>query len=118
MSLRTRLIAIVALVMQATTPLAAYAVAAPGPVLDDFCSVAKPVKRAPPAGPAGAPVERHGASHCAFCVGGSGVAALPAPPLAVFAVFDARSERIAHAVAVNARDAPIQPHARGPPLPA
>lgn len=118
MSWRTRLVAICALAMQVTAPLAAYAVAIPGPALNDFCSVAKPVDRSPAKVPGKTPVERHALSHCAQCAGGSAMLALPASPVAVLVTIGAPSLRIAYSIAPSLRDAVIRPHARGPPLPA
>jgi len=115
MSLTARFVAVVTLLMQVSAPLAAYVVAAPGPGLDDFCSVAKPTERAPFKAPGSAPVDRHALSHCALCAGGSATAALPAPSAATFVVIRASSERIADPLPIAAVQSPIRPHARGPP---
>jgi hypothetical protein len=116
MSLRARLVAVIALLMQVSAPLAAYAVAVPGPGSDDFCSVAKRIDRTPLPAPDSVPVDRHALSHCALCAGGSASAALPAPPVPTLMLVHMPSERIASDSTFLSHEASIRPRARGPPL--
>jgi len=80
-------IAIVAGLLQALAPFAAYAAAQPGSGAGDICSVvgrtqaAQADRRSPSTGPV-APGDHRPMAHCAYCPGGSAAAAVLPPAAA------------------------------------